>query len=257
MHALLDLQTRFAEAVFERKSTDLDLHIRRNGLSASRRIGIYRNNVFNSLSEALRVSYAVVERLVGAEFFAHAARAYVRDVPSRSGNLHDYGAAFPDYLAQLPGAAELAYLPDVARLEWACQEVFHAAEAEPLELEALAAVPPERYGELCLCLHPASRLLVSHFPVFRIWQVNQEGYRGEDTVDLGMGGVRLLVIRRGIETEIEELSTGEYALLAALREERPLAMACDAALAVEPALDLAASLCAQIARRTVVGLRYR
>ena len=99
-------------------------------------------------------------------------------------------------------------------------------------------------------------MLASDYPVFRIWQVNQPEYVGEDTVDLGMGGVRLVVIRRGIETEIEPLSAGEYALLATLREAWPLATACESALAAEPALDLAATLRGHITRRTFVGLSY-
>ena len=103
MHSLRNLQSRFAEAVFDPKSTGFGLHVRANGLGGARRVSVYRNNVVNGLTEALRVSYPVVERLVGVEFFAHAARCYVRDVPSRSGNLHDYGAAFPAHLARLPG----------------------------------------------------------------------------------------------------------------------------------------------------------
>ena len=256
MHSLRDLQTRFAEAIFATKSTGFGLHIRPNGLGSARRFSVYRNNVVNNLTEALRVSYPVVERLVGAEFFAVAARCYVRDVPSRSGNLHDYGAAFPAHLARLPGAAALGYLSDVARLEWACQEIFHAPEAEPLDLEALAAVPAERHDDLRLYLHPASRLLASDYPLFRIWQVNQAGYVGEDTVDLAMGGVRLLVIRPGLEIDIEPLSAGEYTLLVALNDDRTLASACESALAAEPALDLAATLSGYIARRIVVGLSY-
>ncbi len=254
MHALRDLQSRFAIALFDPGSTGFDLDIRAHGLRGASRLSVYRNNVIHSLTEALRVSYPVVERLVGAAFFDYAARSYVRDVPSRSGDLEDYGASFPAFLKRLPGAASLPYLHDVALLEWACQEVYHAAEAEPLDLDALASVPAERQGMLRLQLHPASRLLVSDHPVLRIWQVNQPGYRGEDTVDLDLGGVRLLVIRRGIETEIERLSAGEFAFLLALRDEWTLALACVAALAAEPGLDLAPVLSAHIARRTVVGL---
>lgn len=254
MLSLRDLQVRFAEAVLDPGTTGFGLHVRPNALGSARRISVYRNNIMTSLTEALRVSYPVVERLVGTEFFDYAARCYLRDVPSRSGNLHDYGAEFPSHLQRLPGVAALAYLPDVARLEWACQEVFHAPEAEPLDLEALAAVPAERHGDLRLYLHPASRLLASDYPVLRIWQVNQLGHVGEATVDLGLGGVRLLVIRRGIDIEIEPVTTGEYALLVALRDERTLASACESVLAADPALDLAATLSGHIARRTVVGL---
>jgi hypothetical protein len=256
MRSLHELQAGFAEAVFDPRSTGFERHVRPNGSSGAGRLAIYRNNVTSTLSEALRVSYPVVERLVGSEFFAYAARCYIADFPSRSGDLRDYGAAFPALLRHLPGATGLVYLPDVARLEWACQEVFHAADSEPLDLGSLAAVPPERHDALRLRFHPASRFIEFGYPIFRIWEVNQPGYAGGRGVDLGQGGERLLVARRGIEIAIEPLGVGEHTLLQALAEDRTLASACESALAAEPRLDLAATLGAHIARRTIVGLSF-
>lgn len=253
MPSLREIQTRFAEAVFNPKNVMSGVPIRAKGLSSERRLRIYRNNVFTNLTEALRASYPIIDRLVGEQFFDHAAARYIRHCPSGSGNLHDFGGRFAELLAAYPGASRLVYLPDVARLEWACQEVYHAAEPAQLKLAALAEIPQDRYEELRFQPHPASRLLASDYPILRIWQVHQPEWQGETTVDLSLGGIRLLVIRRALRIEFEPLSQGEYALLKALWEGRSLGDACGLALEAEPHLNVAALLESHVARHTLVG----
>jgi hypothetical protein len=86
------------------------------------RIAIYRRTVFANYRNALAATYPVVKRLVGAPFFNTAVDSYVHAHPSASGDLNVYGDAFGDFLAAYPHAANLPYLPDVARLEWAIDE---------------------------------------------------------------------------------------------------------------------------------------
>jgi hypothetical protein len=220
MLTLREPQERFAQAVLGCDDNVLGQHVHANGfaggITGARRLQVYRNNTLASLTEALTALYPVVRRLVGEEFFGHAAREYIPAHPSVSGNLHDFGGELAAFLARFPGAAELVYLPDVARVEWAYHQAFHDAEHSSLDLTALAGVSPEQYRDLRFRLHPASRLLSSSYPVLRIWAVNQEGFEGDQTVDLSEGGVKLLVIRRRIEVMIEPLSEGECALLQAL-----------------------------------------
>ena len=241
MARLRELQAEFARTVLDGVQTEFDRYILASGLSGERRLQVYRNNVFLSLTEALKAVYPVTERLVGEDFFRYAASRYLPQHPSTSGNLHDFGGRFPDFLATFEPAAELAYLPDVARLEWAYHSVFHAADHLLLDLAALAAIPAERHGELKFTLHPATRLLASPFPVLCIWQVNQEDFAGDPTVDLAAGGVGLLIIRReNLEIELQALPPGEFALLQALAEQQDFATACERALAAQADLDLPA-----------------
>lgn len=255
MSSLHELQTRFADTVLNPGSTGFERHIRANGLTGEQRLRVYRNNVFVSLTEALRACYPVVSGLVGKRFFDCAAAHYIRAYPSASGNLHDFGRELAKFIGDFPPASQLVYLPDVARLEWAYQEVFHAAEPAPLDFARLASVPSDRYSDLRFELHPASRLFASPFPVLRIWQLNQPEYTGDATVDLCEGGVKLLVIRRSLSITFEALSEGEYALLKALAAGRVMAYASDHALKIEPELDLAACLRSHVARRTIVAFR--
>lgn len=256
MPALPDLQRAFADAVY----ADADAivpHVRDGRFPAARLLQVYRHNVFESLTGALKAVYPVVERLVGAGFFAYAADGYIRAHPPASGNLHDFGGRFADYLAGFAPAQDLPYLPDMARLEWAWHRAFHAAEHAPLAFERLAAVAPAEYAALRFALHPSAQLLASDYPLLRIWQVNQPDYAGEPSVDLAEGGVRLLVARPGPDVEIERLSAGDDALLRAFAAGQDFDTAGRAALAAQPDYDLPAALRRYVARGVVADFSIR
>ena len=160
MPSLPELQAAFARAVIERDERPLaDWIVAQRGLDAQARIGIYRTNVMGNYRSALREVYPVVLALVGEPFFNRAADSYASRHPSRSGDLNDFGGEFGDFLAGWPSAAQLAYLPDMARLEWAVERAFHAADAARLDLQALAAVPQEMLPTLRFELQPASRIV--------------------------------------------------------------------------------------------------
>jgi hypothetical protein len=237
MSALRNLQLAFAWDVFGPTGPDMASRIHANGLSGERRLQVYRNSMFTSLTDALQAIYPVVQRLVGEEFFRHAARHYIRRHPSRSGHLHDFGDKFSGFLATFPGARELSYLADVARLEWAYHEVFHAPGAQPLDPACLAAIPREHHEKLRFHLHPACRLVRSPYPILRIWELNQDD-DGEKQVNLDDGGVNVLVIRRDLDIALETYGDGEFALLEAFKRKQRFADACRQALTLDPNIDL-------------------
>jgi hypothetical protein len=253
MPALRELQAGFAQALVQGPRQDLAIPILAKGLSGERRFRIYRNNVFHSLSEALRACYPVVEKLVGKPFFDFTARQYIRDCPSVSGNLQQFGTGFADFLRGFAPASDLVYLPDVARLEWAMQAVYHAAEARPLNLNLLAHFPAEDHCKLVFQLHPASRLVTSRFPILQIWQANQSASLGDQRIDLNAGICRLLVIRRERAIEMEALSASNYALLAALRDDSTSEFAYIKAKTAQSDFDLGASLQDFVSRQVLVG----
>ncbi|MGQ0657555.1 MAG: HvfC/BufC N-terminal domain-containing protein [Chromatiales bacterium] len=253
MSSLRNLQRRFAESLIDPQGVAAEADVRPNGMRAAARLRVYRNNVYASLTSALSACYPVVERLVGEDFFSFIARRYVRENPSRSGNLHDYGGRFSEFLVAPPNCAGLAYLPEVARVEWAIQEVYHAAEPARADLVAMTELPPDRYADVRFRVHPASRLLTTKYPALRIWQVNQPGYRGDDVVSLDDGGDYLLVIRRRQEIELERLSAGEFVLLRELAQGRTVTYACEHALAMQPDLNLPARLRHHVMRQTLTG----
>ncbi len=267
---LRELQREFADGIWN-DAPAVHAHICDGAFPAARHLQIYRHNTFANLTDALIADYPVVHRLVGEGFFAYAADSYIRRHPPRSGNLHDFGDGtepraagqgcpgcgfggdFAGFLAAFPAAQTLPYLPDMARLEWAWQEAYHAAETAPLSLDALAAVAPEHYGSLVFRLHPSARLLASDYPLLRIWQVNQPDCEGDPAVDLAEGAARLLVVRRGLDVEIEPLAAGEYAWLTALAAGQPLAAATGTALAAAADFDVAQAMQRHVRSVTLAG----
>lgn len=238
--SLHSLQSDFVRWMLGEHTSELAETVAGKGLEPAARLQIYRNIIFNNLTAALRTAYPAVLKLVGEDFFAAAAARYIRDYPSTSGNLQDFGAAFADCLGSMPEARTLAYLTDVARLEWARQQAYLAADAAPLEPGALAEVADDRQDNLCLALHPSVRLLESSYPVLDIW-----GFCQQDTGErlrLSDADQQIVIWRTDTQIAMRALSTAQYAFLAALRQPRTLAAAQARASALAPDFDVGACL---------------
>jgi hypothetical protein len=242
MPSLRELQLKFAAALLDPAGHYAAAHVIDGAIPANDRIGFYRNNVGSAFRKTLRAVYPVVERLVGARFFDGAVNRYMREHPSASGDLNQFGEYLADFLETWPAAQALPYLADVARLEWLFEESFHAADAARLNPADLGAVAPDRQPLLTFALHPACRLLVSAYPIHRIWQANQPGAPDDATVDLAEGGVFLLLRRDGHEVIMETLDHGAFCMLSLLAAGRNLEEAVRYALSVHPDFDAAAFL---------------
>jgi hypothetical protein len=217
------------------------------------RIDIYRNNVFGNYRKALAATFPAVRRLVGAAFFNAAVDGFVRAHPSIRGDINRYGGELPRYLADYRPARSLAYLPDVARLEWAIDQAAIAADAPPFDLAALAALPEDAHAGLRFVLHPSAQLVDSRYPILHIWRVNQADYQGPAEVDLDEGGDSLLVARGKRGIDVERLEPGMAALLRGLAAGEPLAVAASLASAAEPSFDLPTALQRQVANRVLAA----
>src|SRR5215468_10678988 len=103
-----------------------------SALAPADRLSIYRNTSRIALTNALRLNYPAVQRLVGEDFFAAAADIFITKEPPRMAWLDFYGAGFPEFLHGFGPAASLPYLPDIARLERVVSCALHAADAKAL-----------------------------------------------------------------------------------------------------------------------------
>ena len=252
MDSLRKLQTEFAAAVLEGIDEYRDYGIEASGLSAARRLQVYKNNLYISLTDALIAIYSVTHRLVGDDFFRHIAMQYIPMQPSKSGNLHEFGERFPQYLRSLQAIMSLPYLPDVAELEWVYHRVFHSAHAEPLQVEELQKLPAQYHDDLYFKLHPACQLIKSDYPILEIWLSNQGNYEGDGLISLEKGSVSLAVVRPELEIEFQSLSAGDFVLLNEINNGSAFFIACEHAVQVEPDMDVAQCLYRHIQRKTIV-----
>ena len=247
---LAALETQFRDGLLSDDEAILAMFEGGN-LTQRKRLDIYRNTVFSNYRSALEAVYPAILSLVGADYFRQAAHRYVERYRSVSGDLHHYGENFPELLASLPGAEDLAYIPDVARLEWSIHAAFHAADHERLDLSRLQSIAPEDYAKLRFVLNPAARLIKSDFPIRRIWQVNLSDYHGDQHVDLSEGGESLLVMRRNFVMEVEALAAGDWVVLAAFSRQVGFAEALDAGVFIDPDLDVGSFLQRFVLNKTI------
>ncbi len=169
-----------------------------DALSPADRLAVYRDTAASTLVNALRLAYPAVRKLVGADFFAGAAHAFLAQNWAGTTWLDEYGAAFPEFLGTFAPLrahrALAAYLPDVAALERAVNHSLHAPDAPALDLRTLASLPPEDVERLALEPNPSIGFLQADTPVDAIWNAVLTG--DDDAmraIDLDAGAVQLLV----------------------------------------------------------------
>lgn len=211
-----------------------------NGKTARKRYNVYRNNVTVSLIDALAAVFPATQRITGVDFFRAMARFHVRAVPPTSPLLFEYGRDFPDFIESYEYAKPMPWLADVARIERAWLDAYHAANAESLMPQALASIPPERLADIIFVPHPATRIVCSRFLAVTIFTVNRgtgpvghlEATEPEDA----------LVTRPGLEVIVRHIPPGGAAFLTRLIAGEPFGTAAAAAFAHSPAFDLAANI---------------
>nr|WP_247894010.1 DNA-binding domain-containing protein [Azospirillum endophyticum] len=135
------------------------------------RLAVYRNTVMGSLVAVLGHAHPTLHRVLGEKRFAALACRFAAEAPPRLPMLWSYGAGFADWLAGLDPAAGLSpWAPDLARFDWAMHEALFAADAEPLDIARLAAIPPEQAGALRLVPHPSLRLVRTGWNIHALWR---------------------------------------------------------------------------------------
>ncbi|MCW5747590.1 MAG: putative DNA-binding domain-containing protein [Alphaproteobacteria bacterium] len=238
--SLADLQTAFRAHVLTGDAELLVDAAVSDRIPAAARLRVYRHHVFTSLSAALGTTFATVRGVVGDDFFAGMARAFITRSPPAGPVLSEYGAAFADFVAQWPAAAQLPYLADVARLDWALNVAYTAPDSPALTGAQLAAVPPDQLGDLRLEPRAGVSLLCSSYPVDRIWALNHGG--DKETVDLDAGGVTLLVFPRDDDAGFASLDSAIAGLTTALAAGNALGGAVEQTMQHHPDLDVGAAL---------------
>jgi len=190
-------------------------------ISAQGLMGIYQNSVIANITQALSLTYPVIEKLVGEDFFRATCRRFISNHWPKSANMDDYGAQFPEFLANFEHAKHLLYLNDVACLEWAFHQSSLADDAQITDWSTLVQVT--EILQLQFVLAPSVKLIHSIFPIDKIWQLNQEQTSSDIELNLKSDDVqnstdtRLVVFRKDLKTVILPITAGEFLLLDAFK----------------------------------------
>jgi hypothetical protein len=137
--------------------------------------------------------------------------------------MNDYGAGFPGFLRGFPPAAALAYLGDVAQLEWAVNRALHAEDAPRLDLTRLARLHESELSRVSFSAHPALSLLRLDSPADAIWRaVLDQNDAAMAAIDLSGGPVHLLIERDAAGVQVRRLDGAAWDFTAQLCAGRPL-----------------------------------
>ncbi len=195
------------------------------GAPGVERLAVYAGGYLARVEEALAEVYPAVRQVLGHGVFTELAQAYAAQVPSHDYNLSFAGRHLAEFLSAWPRTRELPFLPDLARLEWAVSEAFHAFEVPPLALETLADHPVEAWDQLRLGFQPSVRCVTSVWPILDIWEART---RPVDTVRIALVDrpQQVLVARRGMQVVCAPLTPWQAQFLTFLLAGQSLGAAC-------------------------------
>jgi hypothetical protein len=250
----LSFAATFAQALLNPTLTAPALVTGPNGKAAGKRYAVYRNNVTVSLIDALAAIYPAVQRITGPDFFRAMARCHVRSNPPASPLLFDYGHDFPDFIARYEHAQTMPWLADVARIERAWLDAYHARDAAPLSPARLAAIDPERLADVIFMPHPAMRIARSPFSAVTIFAANR------DTAAVARIDASTpedaLVTRPELDVTVRRLPPGGAVFAACLMSGQSLGEAAASALDAAPEFDIASNIAGLIEAGAFTSLAF-
>jgi hypothetical protein len=145
-------------------------YLRPAAVPVDKALFIHTATVMASLAGVLAQAYPSVERAMGADTFAEAAKRHLRTHPPGPAMLSAYGAGF--------GADLAGQLPVLAAADWAAHCAYFAADADPVGAAALAAFAPDTLARLRLSLVPSSALVAGPLPVLGPWWEGRADIKG-------------------------------------------------------------------------------
>ena len=208
----------------------------RMGAPDARRFAVYRNNVAVGLIGALEARYPVSRRIAGDNLFRAMARAFVRADKPRSPVMIAYGEDFPEFLAECEGVSPS--LPDVARLENAWVEAYHAQDATAATVADLAALSPDCLPDTRIAFHPAARLMRFATSAASVWAAAQSC--DQPAAPTEGPAEDALITRPDWDVRVRVLPPLAYDFALSLRERATLTEA--VAAVNDPAFDFGAHL---------------
>lgn len=157
MSTLAELQRDFQRHVMHGHERIVDAVESTPQVSAARRLGIYSEAYRLRLTDALASTLTRLQALLGEEEFAKVANEYIDLCPSTYPSIRWFGDRMPALLER--SYRHQPWIAELARWEWAVAASFDGADAEPIGVDTLGAVAPERWPSLQFEFHPSVQLM--------------------------------------------------------------------------------------------------
>jgi hypothetical protein len=225
----------------------------RGGGEPLERLAIHQRHYQASLVGALLQKFPAAVWYAGSDFIAQAARRFVTKHPPRAACIAEYGEAFPEFLAAIPGAERAPGLSELAMLDWHLGHVSVAVEAPAVGLDALTACAPEALCDLVLDTQPGLRHLAAAFPVDALMRIHLQG--ADEAFETALQDVGLEIRGARGAFGFQRLDPGAFAFRTAVAAGRTVGTAAEVALAHDEHFDPGSALTAFVADGLVIGVR--
>lgn len=239
--SLAKLQNDFQDYILGRSDYVIERVDGTPAVSAACRLGIYHNAYRLRLLELLMDTYERVLPYIGGENFESAARAFIERHPPSARSVRDYGAHFPEFLAdyfeQDPEVAELAAMDQRLR------DTFDAPDAEALRIDDVAALQPEDWETVTFKLHPTVSFQEFNWNTIAIWQSLSNDETPPPAAEMNTS-VFCLFWRINLQPHFRSLSKEENAALQAIGKHKMFGHACDLLAYAFPEVDMASRMAA-------------
>lgn len=221
----------------------------------ARGLAAYQANGHELAERSLRAAYPVVAALVGGDSFATMACELWHRHPPVRGDLACWGDALPAFVDHNPQLADVPYLADVARVEWALHRAAGVpdAAADPASFAMLTQADPATFT---LRLAPGTAVIISDWPVASLVTAH---LHEDPSLAVAAGRVQARaaecarVWRQGLRPRIAACTRTEAALLQAVVRGRSLLASLNEALAVDTGFDLGQWLPDAVTQGLVLG----
>jgi hypothetical protein len=155
---LAELQSAFQEAILGEAQEMPSSIMASRQQTAAERFGIYSEAYRLRLAEFISSDYPVLRNVLGDEDFDALACAYIEANPSTHRNARWYARGLPDFM-QTHAPWQETSIGDLASFERALADAFDAADADPIDVAALAGFAAEDQPRLRFTFQPGLTLL--------------------------------------------------------------------------------------------------
>jgi hypothetical protein len=252
MPRLAEIQLHFRDAIVDGDVQQVAPWLVGGG-DPEKRLGVHQRNYQSSLVDSLLVKFPATGWLIGTPFLREAAKHFIREHPPQAPCIAEYGAAFPDFLAQCPGAERLPYLREFAQLEWHVGQMAIAVDMAPVGNEEFSTIDADVLPDTLLTQQSGLHYLHASWAVDELMKL----YLTEtapDQFELSAGDVWIEVRGARGAFHLKRLNAAEFIFRKSVSEGLSIGDAAECALDVDASFDPGRALAALTSDGLIIAI---
>ena len=205
---LSNIQNLFLESIYSGNQSLS--YIKPTHSNEEETITIYKDTVNAQLINTLKIVFPICESMLGTEFFSAMAHQYLKQYPSKSSNLNEYGKYMPIFMKNFKPLEDYPYFTYLASMEYYYDEINRFAFSK-IEEKDLSYFDENEYNSLIFKPLDSLKIFSSPYKVAEIWKMHKDNDIRE--IDI-YGEVTYYIIYKAYnETIVKTINSFEYDFL--------------------------------------------